>query len=278
MSGNRVLVVDDNPTSLRLIARHAEAWGMNPSTVLDGHTALKRLREAGQRAKPFQIAIIDQHMPGFGGVELTRAIGANAEIPPLKVILLTSGSYEDDQNAESVGATAVLPKPIGPSQLYNCLLEILQPEDIPPQPRKPEPATDSAAGSHGLILLAEDNEINQMVAVDTLGMLGYEVDVARDGLEALELAGTKPYQVILMDCQMPRMDGYTATAELRKREQGDEHIPIIAMTAHALAEDRQRCLAAGMDDYLAKPIDPEKLRTTLDQWTRITARDVGKMT
>jgi CheY-like chemotaxis protein len=119
--------------------------------------------------------------------------------------------------------------------------------------------------------LAEDNEINQMVAVDTLSMLGYEVDVARDGIEVLELAGTKPYRAILMDCQMPRMDGYTATAELRKRERGDQHIPIIAMTAHALAEDRQRCLAAGMDDYLAKPIDPEKLRITLARWTKTTA-------
>jgi CheY-like chemotaxis protein len=185
--------------------------------------------------------------------------------------LLTSGSYDDDQNAENAGAAAVLPKPIGPSQLYNCLLELLQPDDLPPQPRKPEPATETSVGAHGIVLLAEDNEINQMVAVDTLNLLGYQVDIARDGIEALDLAGTKPYRAILMDCQMPRMDGYTATAELRKREHGDRHIPIIAMTAHALAEDRQRCLAAGMDDYLAKPIDPEKLRITLARWTKTTA-------
>jgi PAS domain S-box-containing protein len=278
MNGNRLLVVDDNPTSLRLIARHAKAWGMNPSTVLDGHSALKYLREAGRLSRPFRVAIIDQHMPGFDGVELTRTIGTHPDIPPLKVILLTSGSYEDDQNAESAGAAAVLPKPIGPSQLYNCLLELLQPEDLPPRPRKSEPAPEIRAGAHGLVLLAEDNEINQMVAVDTLSMLGYEVDVARDGIEVLELAGTKPYRAILMDCQMPRMDGYTATAELRKRERGDQHIPIIAMTAHALAEDRQRCLAAGMDDYLAKPIDPVKLQDTLDQWTRVDRPDVREKT
>jgi CheY-like chemotaxis protein len=113
---------------------------------------------------------------------------------------------------------------------------------------------------------AEDNEINQMVAVDNLTMLGYRVDTARNGAEAVRLATAKPYQAILMDCQMPTMDGYTATAQLRQREQAGQHIPIIAMTAGALAEDRQRCLDAGMDDYLAKPIDPRQLYAALSRW------------
>jgi len=106
-----------------------------------------------------------------------------------------------------------------------------------------------------------------MVAVHTLAMLGYQVDVAHNGVEAVRLAGTKPYLAILMDCQMPKMDGYTATVELRHHETADQHVPIIAMTAGALVEDRQRCLAAGMDDYLAKPIDPDQLRAALDRWT-----------
>ena len=125
---------------------------------------------------------------------------------------------------------------------------------------------DSAITSRGLILLAEDNRINQMVAVDTLATLGYDVDVARNGLEVLNLAAVKSYQAILMDCQMPKMDGYTATSELRHREHAGHHIPIIAMTAGALATDRDRCLAAGMDDYLTKPIDTDQLQAALDRW------------
>jgi PAS domain S-box-containing protein len=268
MIGNRLLVIDDNPTNLHLISRHAKAWGMNPTAVSDGLAGLEHLREAARSGSPFELAVVDQHMPNLGGVGLIHAIAGDADIPPVKVILLTSGSYHDERDAETAGAAAMLPKPIGPSQLYNCLLEILTPDTRLPDPRDAVEVT--SAGSRGLILLAEDNEINQMVAVETLARMGYQVDVARDGHEVLELADTKPYLAILMDCQMPRMDGYTATAELRRREQGSRRIPIIAMTAHALAEDRQRCLAAGMDDYLTKPIDSHKLQRTLDEWTAST--------
>lgn len=120
------------------------------------------------------------------------------------------------------------------------------------------------------MLLAEDNDINQIVALDTLATLGYSADLARNGIEAVELATTRPYRAILMDCQMPRMDGFEATRELRSR---DQHIPIIALTAGALAEDRQRCLDAGMDDYVAKPLDPDDLRATLERWTTGGQRD-----
>jgi signal transduction histidine kinase/CheY-like chemotaxis protein len=268
MTGNRLLVIDDNPTNLHLISRHAKAWGMDPTAVSDGLAGLEHLREAARTNVPFELAVVDQHMPNLDGVALIDAIDADAGIPPVKVVLLTSGSYRDDQHAEASGAAALLPKPIGPSQLYNCLLEILTPENGTPKPR--HPVETAATESRGSILLAEDNEINQMVAVETLSMLGYQVDVAQDGYEVLELADTKPYLAILMDCQMPRMDGYTATAELRRREQDGRRIPIIAMTAHALAEDRQRCLAAGMDDYLTKPIDSHKLQRTLDEWSART--------
>jgi len=142
---------------------------------------------------------------------------------------------------------------------------ILSSDYAGPAPTRTDP------GNRGLILLAEDNTINQMVAVDTLETLGYQVDVARNGIEALELATAKPYLAILMDCQMPKMDGYAATTELRHREPPDQHIPVIAMTAGALLQDRERCLAAGMDDYLAKPIDPDQLQAALDHWTEATA-------
>jgi CheY-like chemotaxis protein len=180
---------------------------------------------------------------------------------------MTSGSHDDDQIATNAGTDGVLPKPIGPSQLYNCLLEVLNPDAAQAAEQSAIAPVHPDVDNHGSILLVEDNLINQMVAVDTLASLGYEVDIAGNGLEALELAAAKPYQAILMDCQMPKMDGYTATAELRHREGANQRIPIIAMTAGALAEDRQRCLTAGMDDYLAKPIDPNQLQATLDRWS-----------
>jgi CheY-like chemotaxis protein len=152
-------------------------------------------------------------------------------------------------------------------KLRDCLRDVFDPGPAA-DTRQDElaPAAHHASSNRGLILLAEDNEINQMVAVDSLTMFGYRVDTARNGAEAVRLATAKPYQAILMDCQMPTMDGYTATAQLRQRERAGQHIPIIAMTAGALAEDRQRCLDAGMDDYLAKPIDPQQLSAALSRW------------
>jgi PAS domain S-box-containing protein len=263
ISGRRLLVVDDNPDSRRLITQHTQAWGMIPTAIPDGHTALDRLRHD----QPYDIAVIDQHMPGLNGIDLIGRIAADPTIPHLPVVLLTSGSYDDDQIATGVGVEGMLPKPIGPSQLYNCLLEILNPDAAHAGEQDAiTPIDQPDAGSHGPILLVEDNLINQMVAVDTLATLGYQVDIAVNGLEALQLAATTAYQAILMDCQMPKMDGYAATAELRHREGTNQHTPIIAMTAGALPEDQQRCLAAGMDDYLAKPIDPDQLQAALDRW------------
>jgi len=267
LSGRKLLVVDGNPTKRQLISQHARAWGMIPSEAPDGHTAVDLLHHAAQHRRPYDVAVIDQNMPDLDGLQLARQVTADSGLPPLNLVLLTSGSHRDDQIAADVGA-AVLPKPISPSQLYNCLLGILDPHTA--RTSQQASITDLHPNARGLILLAEDNTINQMVAVDTLAILGYQVDIARNGLEALELAGTKPYLAILMDCQMPKMDGYTATTELRHRENPNRHIPIIAMTAGALTEDKQRCIAAGMDDYLAKPIDPDQLQAALDRWTTET--------
>ena len=190
--------------------------------------------------------------------------------PTIKLVLLTSGSYHDDEAAIAVGA-AVLPKPISPSQLYNSLLSLLDPAAGEGQQAQSAPVRDRTEDDRGLVLVAEDNEINQMVAADNLSLLGYRVDLAWNGIEAVQLATAKSYQAILMDCQMPKMDGYTATVQLRQHERPDQHVPIIAMTAGALSEDRQRCLAAGMDDYLSKPIDIEQLRAALNRWAAKTS-------
>ena len=271
LSAQRLLIVDDNPTTRQLLTEHASAWGMDATAVPDGETALDHLHQAAQHHRPYAVAIIDQQMPGLGGIHLTHQIMADPAIAAIKLVLLTSGSYQDEEAATAAGAVATLPKPVGPSQIYNSLLSLLDPDAAKAAQQANSPAHSRVGGDRGLILLAEDNEINQMVAADNLSMLGYRVDVARNGIEAVQLATTKPYRAILMDCQMPTMDGYTATAQLRQQERPDQHIPIIAMTAGALAEDKQRCLDAGMDDYLAKPIDPDELRATLTRWARKTS-------
>jgi PAS domain S-box-containing protein len=266
MRGRRLLVVDGSDARRRMMAEHCNAWGLTATAAADGRTALAELRDGTARAQPYEFAIVDLHLPDIEGSRLTERITTDPAIDTPILILLTSGSYDEEQVAIAAGAATALPKPIGPSQLYNGLLEILDPQPAAAHP----PVADRTAGTHGLVLLAEDNAINQLVAVDTLEMLGYRVDVARNGLEALELAGAKTYQAVLMDCQMPKMDGFAATTELRSREGDGRHTPVIAMTAGALAEDRERCFAAGMDDYLSKPIDPDQLNAALERW--ITAR------
>jgi PAS domain S-box-containing protein len=274
LSGRRLLVVDDNATSRELLAEHARSWGMTAVTAADAPTALARLADATPSGTPYEIVVVDQHMPGMGGVDLAERIIADGDIPTPVMVLLTSGSHQDVRLGAVAGSIEVLPKPVGPSALYNCLVQLLDPGTAGTaelagtvrEARGPG-ADDRSTGERGLILLAEDNDINQMVAVDTLAMLGYRADLARNGIEAVRLAQTRLYHAILMDCQMPKMDGFEATRELRRQEGPDRHVPIIALTAGALTEDRQRCLDAGMDDYLAKPIDPDDLRAALERWT-----------
>jgi len=274
LAGRSLLVVDDSVTSCHLLTEHARAWGMHTTTALDAQTGLDRLRDAAVGQKPFDIAVIDHHMPADDGLTLIDWIIADPAIPPPMIILLTSGSHDVDHAVEELDGVTVLAKPVGPSALYNCLIDRLDP--VAAQLRQAPARTTTRGGDRGLVLLAEDNEINQMVAIDTLAALGYRTDVANNGAEALELAPRKPYKAILMDCQMPKLDGYEATREIRRHEGADHHIPVIAMTAGALAEDRQRCLDAGMDDYLSKPIDPDELQAKLDHWSAVTAaNDAG---
>ncbi|HKS98645.1 MAG TPA: PAS domain S-box protein, partial [Rugosimonospora sp.] len=254
-AGRRLLVVEGNATARRMLVEHAGAWGMAATGVPDAGAGLAELRAASARGYPYQIAVLDDHVPGMtGGDHLSAGDAA--------VVLLSTADGDPGEVVE------VLPKPVGPFALHGCLVRLLDPQ-------APTSGGAQRAGrerSRGLVLLAEDNDINQVVAVETLALLGYETDVAGNGLEAVRLAGMRRYQAILMDCQMPRMDGFEATRELRRREPPGTRVPIIAMTAGALQEDRQRCLDAGMDDYLAKPIDPDDLRTTLERWTAAPVR------
>jgi len=263
--GRRVLIADGNKISLRLIAEHTRAWGMEPTTAPDGRSALNHLRDAAAAGVPYAVAILDQHMTGRSGVEVADAVVTDPAIPNPGLILLTPHPYLQGLTTAHADTIEILPKPVGPSQLRNALIRVLAAKASPAH-------LDSSSGhrappvGHGRILIAEDNDINQMVALGTLAAMGYEADVACNGLEAIELATTRDYRAVLMDCQMPTMDGFAATAELRRREGSGKHTPIIAMTAGARAEDRELCLAAGMDGFVPKPIDPEQLGAALRRW------------
>ncbi|GAA3872680.1 hypothetical protein GCM10022243_42300 [Saccharothrix violaceirubra] len=276
LSGRRLLLVCEHPAGRDLIVEHSRAWGMVPEVEADVGAALDLLH-AACRDEPFDVVAIDQQLAGRGTADLTAAIANDENLSDMVTVVLTSGSYLDEQRAIKAGATAVLPKPINPAQLQECLVTALDPTARNAVGATPVPVQrDRTEAGKGTILLAEDNEINQMVAVGILTKLGYQVDIAGNGLEVLALVDAKPYVAILMDCQMPQMDGFTATAELRRRPTHDELPPIIAMTAGALAADKQACLAAGMDDYVAKPVDPVTLRNTLEKWTQRHRGHLGR--
>jgi PAS domain S-box-containing protein len=261
---SRVLLVDDNATNRDILTRQLGAWGARPTAFASGVQALEHLRGVRGPEQTYDVGVLDQLMPGMDGLELARRITSDPGIGPLPLILLTAGTHADQRAARAAGIHATLGKPVGPSHLYDCLIGLL----APPATTVPAPASSLSPSPPRVdaILLVEDNEINQIVAMETLIRLGYQPDLAHDGAEAVELAIRNSYRAVLMDCQMPTMDGYTATAEIRRREGTARHTPVIAMTASAFSEDRDRCLAAGMDDYITKPIDPDQLYTVLARW------------
>ena len=267
LRGLRVLVVDDNDTNRLILETQLNRWHMQPTSVASGPQALVALHEAAAAGRPFTMALLDMHMPGMDGLELARRITTDQNLGRVRLLLLTSGAGLPAAELHAAGIALCLPKPVQQSQLMDTLVELTS-RTAPVTTAATTPAPPTARPpQRGRLLLVEDNEINQMVAQGMLTRLGYSADTAADGIEALRMTEEHTYQAVLMDCQMPRMDGYTATQELRRREApGDTHLPVIAMTASALAEDRERCLAAGMDDYVSKPVDADELKETLARW------------
>jgi two-component system sensor histidine kinase/response regulator len=269
MQGLRVLVVDDNATNRFVLESQLAEWRLRPTTVASGQEALAALRAEAAHGQPYDVAVLDMAMPTMDGLDLARQITADEQIPTVHMILLTSGPEIDLPEARAAGVHAWLTKPVHRSQLFDSLARMLTKTEAPVY----KPASNPAP-TRGHVLLAEDNEINQLVAVGILSSLGYRSDVADDGAAALDLAARNDYDAILMDCQMPQLDGYAATEELRRRErdaagptpQDARHIPVIALTASARTEDRDRCLAAGMDDFVSKPIAANTLATVLTRW------------
>jgi signal transduction histidine kinase/DNA-binding response OmpR family regulator len=260
----RVLVVDDNATNREIVVRQTRAWGMEPVAVEGPHEALALL-DAAER---FDVAVLDQVMPDMDGLTLAREIRRRRDEHELPLVLLTSlGRRREMRDA---GEFAVqLAKPLKPSQLYDALLTIFSERAGVPEPVPEVDAVDaveaSVARSPLRILLAEDNAVNRKVALALLDRLGYQADVAGNGIEALAALERQPYDVVLMDVQMPEMDGLDATRRIRERWPPETRPRIVALTANALVEDREACFAAGMDDYVAKPIRPEALAEALRQ-------------
>ncbi|MBC7840553.1 MAG: response regulator [Nitrospiraceae bacterium] len=281
--GRRVCIVDDNPTTRRILEQYAVQWGLHSASAADGDEARAIMRTAAAQRKPFDVAIIDGHMPGMDGFELGQAITADPLLAATRLVLLTSvGLREQSEKMARGGFQATLTKPLHRSHVYDCLSMMMDRAGISHaeategesarQPRevvvKSPLVTETPGVTRARILMAEDNSVNQKVAVCMLEKLGYRTDVVANGLEAIEASDRIRYALVLMDCQMPEMDGWKATAMIRTREQeqGTGRLPIIALTANAMTGDREKCLSAGMDDYLAKPVRLEHLRALLVKW------------
>jgi len=272
----RVLIVDDNEVNRRVLHEQISSWGMRSGSYATAEQALDALIAAQRTGDPFHFVLLDDHMPNMDGPALARAIRANSAIRNCILVMLTSaGRGGEFRQQASGGVHACLIKPVRQSQLLNTLAtewsKKLEGESLWNDRRERIAATKSTlsgqfAGLAARILVAEDNPVNQKVAVRMLEKLGLRTDVAANGREAVEMYEMLPFDVILMDCQMPEMDGYAAAAAIRKRSKPGSRVAIIAMTAEALTGCRERCLAAGMDDYLVKPVTMDGLCEALTKW------------
>jgi CheY-like chemotaxis protein/HPt (histidine-containing phosphotransfer) domain-containing protein len=272
LRAKRVLVVDDNATNRKLVDHQLRVWGLHPDVAADGPTALALLREAATQGTPYDLALLDMQMPDMDGLELGREITADPALCRTRLILLTSLGGGDSAANREAGILVTLTKPVRQTQLYDAVTTVVNASDGAPIEAVPSPSAQTPlAEGHAeidwpLVLLAEDNAVNQRVAQRTLEKLGYRVALVADGQAAVAAVGSTTYAAVLMDCQMPLLDGYGAAAAIRLQEGAARRTPIIAMTAHALRGDRERCLAAGMDDYLAKPMRAEELAAMLRRW------------
>jgi two-component system sensor histidine kinase/response regulator len=268
----RVLVVDDNQTNRMILIKNVEALGSRVDAVASGAKGLESLRNAHRAGDPYHVVLLDMQMPGMDGEQTARAIKSDPAVKEVKIIILTSmGQRGDAVRLESLGCSGYLLKPVKQQMLFDAVIAVLGSEEEK-GPGLITRHTLSEQRKFGLrVLLAEDNPINQKLAVVLLQKAGYSVDAVETGAQALEKVQANQYSAVLMDVQMPEMDGLEATQHIRELEKNTGwHIPIIAMTAHAMPGDRERCLKAGMDDYVTKPIEPKVLFSALDRWTHAT--------
>lgn len=268
LSGLRVLVVDDNATNRLVLDSQLTAWGMVPDVVDDPRSVLSCMQAAVASGRPYALAVLDMCMPDMDGLELARLISSDHTLGDTPLIMLTSTLQLDVEALKEAGVGAWLTKPVRSSEFYDRLVRLMAPKAHAPVPAQTPPApTALAQTSKGRVLVVEDNALNQLVAEGLVSRLGYDVDIVSNGAEALQAITSATYSAVLMDCHMPVMDGFTATQEIRRSEGDGARLPIIAMTAGAMAEDRERCLAVGMDDYVSKPVNVNAIKEALARWT-----------
>ena len=275
LQGMEVLVVDDNWTNRRILKDTLEGWGIKPWVAESGAAAMEALEHAKREGKPFSLVLTDAHMPGMDGFDLIEAMRNNPDLSASTVMMLTSGPQGGDiARCQKFGVAAYLTKPIRQSQLREAILRVLaaKPNNRPTLITRQALQTPQ---SRLRVLLAEDNVVNQRLALRLLQKCGHDVALAGNGHEVLAALESGEFDVALMDVQMPEMDGFEATAAIREKEKVvGKHLPIIAMTAHAMSGDRERCLGAGMDGYLAKPIHAAELFQTMTQLAAVKSEQL----
>jgi PAS domain S-box-containing protein len=268
LTGVRALIVESSAINRGILLSQMSNWGMSNRVATTPEQAVDLLAEAAARGAPYDIAIIDLGQPGMDALELSRGIKARADIAKVRLVLLTR-RQADIKIARDAGIDACIAKPVRQTVLYECLVNVMagQPQEPVATPAVSGPASTAMAGTRGNILVVEDNLINQQVALGILQIQGYSVAVVNNGREALDAHAQGAFDLILMDCHMPEMDGFEATREIRARERSTgKRVPIVALTANAMAQDREACLSAGMDDHLSKPFSMLTLQDMLDRW------------
>ncbi len=274
LRGVRALIVDDHDTNREILHDQVIAWGMRNGSTASGIDALSILRKAASLNDPYQVVLLDWHMPEMNGLELAALIHTDKSIPPLHLIMLSSAGIDSDSDeVRKAGISRFLHKPVRQNQLMECLCEVLG-EKIP-KPFRQKKTSDKL---NARILLAEDNPVNQEVAQGMLEIFGCRVDVVVDGVKALEAVTKNRYDLVLMDCHMPELDGFSAAKEIRlfERAQGSQRVPIIALTADVQKGIQQQCASAGMDDYLSKPFNQKVLGDMLKKWLASVDADLEK--
>jgi two-component system sensor histidine kinase/response regulator len=278
LAGLCVLVAVTHPITRRSVQAQVAKWCARCVSTADPAAVLAALGEAAEAGAPFHAAVLDSALSGADGLDLVRQIRRRPELNRVRTILLTPLSAPGLRAAAlEAGVAACVAKPVRPSRVRDALLAAMSPEPetamslVSLHARTGADSAPAPVCERGCVLIAEDNVVNQRLAARLVERLGFRADVARNGREAVDALARFDYSAVLMDCQMPEMDGFEATAEIRRRQFPDRRTPIIAMTAHAMSGDRQRCLDAGMDDYIGKPIRPQELAQTLERWTSARA-------
>jgi two-component system sensor histidine kinase/response regulator len=267
LTGRRALVVDDNATNRMILGQQLLSWGVEAVEARDGFQALELAAAAGERGQGFDLAVLDLNMPGMDGIELASRLKADPTTAAVTLFLLSSsGERLNAAQSHLCGLAGSLTKPVRQSELFDCLITGLNGELPPSRPAAAPVMQPDDREVLGVILLVEDNKMNQLVGSKMLSKLGFAFDIANHGGEAIDALRSRHYDAVLMDCQMPEMDGYEATAEIRRSEGTTRHTPIIAMTAAAMDGDREACLLAGMDDYITKPVRPNAIAAVLERW------------